>query len=67
MTTTEPSQASIQRQLFRTLSREEIIDFRRWVRAHYSHGEPVPAIWHPISRQEAETMNVEQIQLGDPQ
>jgi hypothetical protein len=50
------------RENFRKLTPAEVEDFRLWSRANYKPGDPVPAVWHPVCRHEAEAMNTEEVQ-----
>jgi hypothetical protein len=44
---------------FRKLTPAEEAEFRQWARSYYKPGEPIPEVWHPATRAEAELMNLE--------
>jgi hypothetical protein len=45
--------------LSRSLTAEEVVEFRAWARANYTPGEPINALWHTIIRDECAMMNAE--------
>jgi hypothetical protein len=47
---------------FRQLSTEEEKEFRQWARNNYTPGDDIKSFYHPVVRQECETMNVEELQ-----
>lgn len=45
--------------LFRTLDPQEEQQFRGWAREHWTPGDPVNPVWHPVVRDEIRRMQVE--------
>jgi hypothetical protein len=43
--------------IWRSLSTEEIKEFRKWARDNYVHGTPVHSVWHPVIKEECHKMN----------
>jgi hypothetical protein len=45
--------------LSRSLTSEEVIEFRAWARDNYTSGDAINPLWHPIVRHECDMMNAE--------
>jgi hypothetical protein len=46
-------------EMFRELSADEQVDFRRWARVNYKAGQPINEVWHPVTRDECDIINRE--------
>jgi len=51
--------------LWRELTKEEELEFRKWARENYKLGEPVDALWHPVVRDEINKMAYEALGLKE--
>jgi hypothetical protein len=45
--------------IYRDLSPEEVVSFRKWARDNFEPGEPIDPAWHPVVRQECLEMVAE--------
>lgn len=45
--------------MWKRLTQEEEIPYRQWARNNYKVGSVINMLWHPVTRHECETMNVE--------
>jgi hypothetical protein len=45
--------------MFRELTEAEADDFRRWAQENYKPGDPIDPLWHPVVREECESLNRE--------
>ena len=56
--------------LFKDLSLEESIAYRKWARNNYKPLEPINGVWHPVVQAECVKMNEEKgknVTLIDPE
>jgi len=45
--------------LFRSLTEEEVEEFKQHARDYYNLGTPIDELWHPVYREECQRMNEE--------
>ena len=43
--------------LFRDLSEQEEVEYRRWARENYKPFEPISGVWHPVVQEECTKIN----------
>ena len=46
--------------MFRSLSAEQVVEFRQYARDTYTPFEKINELWHPVCRDECEIINEEQ-------
>lgn len=43
--------------MYRTLTKEEEIEFRKWARENFKMGDEINSAWHPVIKDECNLIN----------